>query len=234
MKYSVILFIIVLGASGSTKNHEQPISSLSKYSYPAFAITDKVTNGTAFLYKKNGKIFAITNYHLRGWDAIKKTRVGDAKNLYIKLQMKDSSFQIHRAPINGEIEEFSFYERLDLMAVELNNLPANAVLTFINDIIDKNYFNKIPDEVFFYGYPQHSDSKKDVVKFHSKNYYFISKQAEGGFSGSPVIGKFKTKNGVVYRFMGVVFGWSILNNTWCIKPKSSLSAFDSLTSLQKP
>lgn len=55
---------IITGCLSGQKDipSEDPIESLKKFSYPVFTITNTVHNGTGFLYKKDGRIYAITNY----------------------------------------------------------------------------------------------------------------------------------------------------------------------------
>jgi hypothetical protein len=67
-----------------------------------------------------------------------------------------------------------------------------------------------------------------VVNFHSQNYFFISARAHGGNSGAPIIGEYNVNGKVIYALAGMVFGWSVLEKTWCIKAKSVHAYLESL------
>jgi hypothetical protein len=68
-------------------------------------------------------------------------------------------------------------------------------------------------------FPPVSDSARAIMSGTSRYYYFIKPYAAQGYSGAPVIGKFRNaSNEIVYRFMGVVFaGQPTTRQTWAIK-----------------
>jgi hypothetical protein len=68
-------------------------------------------------------------------------------------------------------------------------------------------------------FPAASDSARAIMSGTSRYYYFIKPYAAQGYSGAPVIGKFRdADNGFIYRFMGVVFaGQPTTKQTWAIK-----------------
>jgi hypothetical protein len=61
------------------------------------------------------------------------------------------------------------------------------------------------------------------------NYFFLSKRADGGFSGAPAFGKYIKNGKVVYKFIGLVFGFNDdLHTTWAIKGVAALNYFKTL------
>jgi hypothetical protein len=162
--------------------------------------------------------------------------------------------------ITGKTELFSMVDRVDLLKIPVE-IPGEADIHFINDLIDENYFNREPEEVIVFGYPtapgkiipfsvtqQHiegkvnlggfadydaslkinfpsaSDSARAIVNATARYYYFIRPYAAQGYSGAPVIGKFRdAHNQVVYRFTGVIFaGQPATHQTWAIKGEVAL------------
>lgn len=126
-----------------------------------------VHKGTCFLYKKGKKVFIITNYHIRGMDPIHRIIKYDADTLYFKYPIINSNhFGVAKLKIdkNGKnsLRLFTMYENLDLYAIELNPIPKNALLYYINQYMDKSFYGKIPDSVFYYGYPIVGDITKDT------------------------------------------------------------------------
>jgi hypothetical protein len=86
----------------------------------------------------------------------------DADTIYLKyLNNKSQKFEVVKIGIDIEdkIRIFTIDQDLDLFAVELPKLP-NANLYFINDFIDKQYFDKKPDSIIVFGYPA-DQSKTD-------------------------------------------------------------------------
>jgi hypothetical protein len=68
-------------------------------------------------------------------------------------------------------------------------------------------------------FPNSSDSARAILGSTSRYYYFIKPYAAQGYSGAPVLGKFRTpENQIVYRFVGVIFaGQPLTRQTWAIK-----------------
>ena len=68
-------------------------------------------------------------------------------------------------------------------------------------------------------FPATSDSARAILSGTAKYYYFLKPYAAQGFSGAPVLGKFRDGTGrVIYRFLGVVFaGQPATRQTWAIK-----------------
>jgi hypothetical protein len=68
-------------------------------------------------------------------------------------------------------------------------------------------------------FPNSSDSARAILGGTSRYYYFIKPYAAQGYSGAPVLGKFRTpENQVVFRFVGVIFaGQPLTRQTWAIK-----------------
>jgi hypothetical protein len=73
-------------------------------------------------------------------------------------------------------------------------------------------------------FPSASDSARAIVNATARYYYFIRPYAAQGYSGAPVIGKFRNANNqVVYRFTGVIFaGQPATHQTWAIKGEVAL------------
>lgn len=68
-------------------------------------------------------------------------------------------------------------------------------------------------------FPNSSDSARAILGGTSRYYYFIRPYAAQGYSGAPVLGKFRSAEGqFIYRFMGVIFaGQPLTRQTWAIK-----------------
>lgn len=73
-------------------------------------------------------------------------------------------------------------------------------------------------------FPSSSDSARAILNATSRYYYFIKPYAAQGYSGAPVIGKFRTAdNKFTYRFTGVIFaGQPMTRQTWAIKGSVAL------------
>ncbi|MCG2615491.1 hypothetical protein LZZ85_14420 [Terrimonas sp. NA20] len=68
-------------------------------------------------------------------------------------------------------------------------------------------------------FPNSSDSARAILGGTSRYYYFIKPYAAQGYSGAPVLGRFRTaEHQTVYRFVGVIFaGQPLTRQTWAIK-----------------
>lgn len=73
-------------------------------------------------------------------------------------------------------------------------------------------------------FPNSSDSARAILGGTSRYYYFIKPYAAQGYSGAPVIGRFRAAdNKVIYRFIGVIFaGQPLTRQTWAIKGSVAL------------
>lgn len=73
-------------------------------------------------------------------------------------------------------------------------------------------------------FPDISDSAKAIMRGTSRYYYFIKPYAAQGYSGAPVLGKFRNaSNQEVYCFIGVIFaGQPATRQTWAIKASVAL------------
>jgi len=80
------------------------------------------------------------------------------------------------------------------------------------------------DESLRVNFPNSSDSARAILGGTSRYYYFIRPYAAQGYSGAPVIGRFrKADNKVIYRFIGVIFaGQPLTQQTWAIKGSVAL------------
>ena len=268
-----LLFLSFTNKSFGQK--ENDFSSFKKYSYPVFSFkytSPDIVNigcGTGFLYKVKDKIFLISAYHVFvNMNPFSTPFNGTIPHyedtLYLKYQKLNSNdFGIDTIFANertlGKIKIFKIDEDIDMYGIELNHIPKDGEFNYINKFIDSNYFNRIPSEVCFYGYPDdHTNSKnlfyanEDSIKGYYNNsfnewdsitkdkhpdfpelnrenlvnkfkgtYFFISKLASKGFSGSPVFGRYnKRKNRSVLKFTGLVFGGEHdLLKTWAIQSK---------------
>ncbi|MET0465443.1 MAG: hypothetical protein ABW007_19950 [Chitinophagaceae bacterium] len=235
---------------------------LARYSYPIFALYgEQQFTGTAFFYRSGDTTFLVSNYHaIKGMSPLKQSITFNADTLYLKYPVKNSD-ESRLLPIDvsdevtGETEIFSMVDRIDLLKIPLQ-VPDEAAIHFINDLIDPGYFEAVPEEVIVFGFPTQqgavptfyskqqrlagnvnlrgfadydaslrvnfpnsSDSARAILGGTSRYYYFIKPYAAQGYSGAPVLGKFRTtENQIVYRFVGVIFaGQPLTRQTWAIK-----------------
>src|SRR5436853_233035 len=85
-------------------------------------------------------------------------------------------------------------------------------------------------DTLYIKFPDACDSARAIVNATARYYYFIKPFAEQGYSGAPVIGKFRYPNNQIeYRFMGVVFaGQPATRQTWAIKGDVALQYLQGL------
>lgn len=133
--------------------------SLAKYSYPIFVVTGKQQyTGTAFFYRQGDTSFLVSNYHaIKGMSPLKQVINFTSDTLFLKYRVKNSG-ELKMIPLNisdditGETEIFSMVNRIDLLKIPVE-LPADADIFFINELIDEDYLDTEPEEVIVFGYP---------------------------------------------------------------------------------
>jgi hypothetical protein len=159
--------------------------SLAKYSYPIFAVTgDQQYTGTAFFFRSGDTTYLVSNYHaIKGMSPLKKTITFNIDTLYLKYPVKNSNeFKVIGIDISEEItgktEIFSMVSRIDLLKIPVET-PGDADIFFINDLIDEDYLDKEPEEVFVFGYPTDPGS---IPAFYSQQQRLEGKVNPNGFT----------------------------------------------------
>jgi len=262
IRYSFFLLTVCILTSSFLQAQTSDSQSLAKYSYPIFIFSgDQQYTGTAFFYRSGDTSFLVSNYHaIKGMSPMKETISFIADTLFLKYPAKDShEWKVMAINISdemtGETEVFNMVDRIDLLKIAVQ-LPEDADIAFINDLIDENYLDTEPEEVFAFGYPTNpgsipefyskqqrlegkvnpsgfsdynaslklnypdaSDSIRAILGATSRYYYFIKPYAAQGYSGAPVLGKFRdASNKIIYRFIGVIFaGQPATQQTWAIR-----------------
>ncbi|RYG52452.1 MAG: hypothetical protein EOO01_06530 [Chitinophagaceae bacterium] len=158
---------------------------LAKYSYPIFALAGKQQyTGTAFFYRAGDSTYLVSNYHaIKGMSPLKKSITFSSDTLYLKYPLKTSgesrvlAIDVS-AESTGETELFSMVDRIDLLKIPFD-VPADADIHFINDLIDPAYLNAIPEEVMVFGHPTEPGS---VPAFYSKKQRLAGQVNEQGFA----------------------------------------------------
>ena len=199
--------------------------SLLYFSYPLFTYFNTLCNGggTCFFYKSHYGYTIISNYHvISGIDY--ENKITPIDNLVLSYKTFNGSKKNMILPI-GEINKnyktgINLKTELDIFGIGLAKIPDDGSINFINDLIDTSYFDKIPDEIFCFGYPgetyqynpenvfkskpyltqcKYISSEKYIKELSKKGtqtildqkkYFFLSKTSLKGMSGSPVFGKF--------------------------------------------
>ena len=135
-------------------------ADLGKYSYPIFALAGKSQHtGTAFFYRAHDSIFLVSNYHaIKGMSPLKQSIAFEADTIYLEYPtVNDGGKKLLPVDVSeqvlGKTEVFSMVDRIDLLKVPVE-LPPDADISFINDMIDPAYMNEEPEEVIAFGYPQ--------------------------------------------------------------------------------
>ena len=181
--HSIFLTSIIASfAATAQTNYNQ---DLSKYSYPIFAVANKQQyTGTAFFYRSGDTTFLVSNYHaIKGMSPLKKTITFSADTLYLKYPVKNSR-DLKVMPIDisedvtGKTEIFSMVDRIDLLKIPME-IPADADILFINDLIDQDYLNAEPEEVVVFGYPTNPGS---IPAFYSRQQRLEGKVNPNGFT----------------------------------------------------
>lgn len=145
--------------------------SLSKYSYPIFTVTGKQQHtGTAFFYKHGDTSFLVSNYHaIKGMNPLQQNINFQADSLFLKYPVQHSgetkllTLDISD-DVTGKTEIFSMVNRIDLMKLPVE-IPKDADIHYINELIDTGLMEDEPEEVVVYGYPTGSGS---IPAFYSQ------------------------------------------------------------------
>lgn len=188
MKNSYLLFLLCaigLGIPGTMSAQMEDTQSLSKYSYPIFAMSENQQfTGTGFFYHQGDTSFLVSNYHaIKGMSPMRKTINFIADSLYIKYTDRNTGelkmLTIDNGPeTTGETEIFSMVDRIDLLKVPVD-LPASADIHFINDLIDADYLNETPEEVVVFGYPTNPGT---IPAFYSQQQSMRGEVNPNGFA----------------------------------------------------
>jgi hypothetical protein len=168
--------------SSAKTSDNQP---LSKYSYPIFAVTgNQQYTGTAFFYRSGDTSFLVSNYHaIKGMNPLKQVINFTTDTLFLKYPVKNSHESKLMAinisdEITGETEIFNMVDRIDLLKIPVE-MPGDADILFINDLIDEDYLIKEPEEVIVFGYPTRPGS---VPAFYSHQQRLEGKVNPYGFA----------------------------------------------------
>jgi hypothetical protein len=153
------------------KAQENESERLAKYSYPVFVVVDhRQHTGTAFFYRSADSVYLVSNYHMiKGMSPMKRSIDFISDTLFLKYPVKGSrdwkltAIDIGKESI-GETEIFSMVDRIDLLKIPVD-LPDDADIQFINDLIDPGYDHAVPEEVVVFGYPVPSGS---IPPFYSR------------------------------------------------------------------
>lgn len=184
--YSISLLTACIMAlpffSTAQTNYNQ---SLAKYSYPIFVVTDKQQHtGTAFFYRSGDTSFLVSNYHaIKGMSPLKQVINFTADTLFLNYPVKNSHewkiMAINTSDeITGETEIFSMVDRIDLLKIPLE-VPEDADILFINDLIDEDYLNTEPEEIVVFGYPTNPGN---IPAFYSRQQRLEGKVNPDGFN----------------------------------------------------
>jgi hypothetical protein len=176
--------IYLLAFSLYSTAHAAGMPALSKYSYPIFTVTGKQQfTGTAFFYRSGDTSFLVSNYHaIKGMNPLRQVISFTADTLYLKYPVKNTG-RVRLLPIDirsvtGETEIFSMVDRIDLLKIPVD-IPADAEVFYINDLIDQTYFSKEPEEIIVFGYPTGLGS---VTPFYSHQQKLQGKINPRGFA----------------------------------------------------
>ena len=159
--------------------YSQSNESLCEYSYINALKKDYriCGTGTGFFIKDKGSLFLITNYHsATGFDSIMDTVISNCDSLSLRLVFStegsyDSLYFTDLFQERNKGYEYSmkmlFVPDLRVIPVDTTLLHINTKIITINDYIDSNYFDRIPDSVIFCGYP----TKKYHADYALTEYY---------------------------------------------------------------
>ncbi|HLG39413.1 MAG TPA: hypothetical protein VI461_07080, partial [Chitinophagaceae bacterium] len=159
--------------------------SLAKYSYPIFVVAqNQQYTGTAFFYHSGDTDYLVSNYHaIKGMSPMKQNINFITDTLFLKYPVKNSDEWKVTAintgdDITGETEIFSMTDRIDLLKVPIE-IPADANIFFINDLIDEDYLDSEPEEIVVFGYPPGAAS---IPAFYSRQQSLKGKVNPDGFN----------------------------------------------------
>lgn len=167
--------IVLLSALGCSplfsRAQENDDQFLAKYSYPIFIVTgNKQHTSTAFFYRSGDSSYLVSNYHaIKGMSPLKQTITFRADTLYLKYPVKDTdeskimAIDIQES-VTGATEIFSMVDRIDLFKIPVE-IPEDAGILFINDLVEERYLDAEPEEVLVFGYPTHQGK---VPAFYSR------------------------------------------------------------------
>lgn len=177
-----ILFLLLAGLSASGKAGDP--KPLSSYSYPIFVLSGKEQfTGTGFFYRSADTTFLVSNYHvIKGMSPVRQRINFRTDTLCLKYPVAGSTETKLLAldvseQVTGETEVFSMVNRIDLLKIPVQ-LPADAMVSYINDLVDEDYFNQEPEEVLVYGFPTGAGA---VPVFYSRQQKLQGKVNPDGF-----------------------------------------------------
>ncbi|HEX7847152.1 MAG TPA: hypothetical protein VF476_15230 [Chitinophagaceae bacterium] len=161
--------LLALGSAAFAQNNYN--QALSKYSYPIFTISgDQQRTGTAFFYQSGDTSFLVSNYHaIKGMNPLNRSIAFITDNLYLKYNVKGTrDTKLMTIDIGeetaGATDLFSIVDRIDLLKVPVE-LPDDADIHFINELVDEEYFDKEPEAIVAFGFPVKPGS---VPAFYSR------------------------------------------------------------------
>lgn len=179
------LFFLSMLALSLTSAADSASDFLSKYSYPLFAVANgQQYTGTAFFYRSGDSNFLVSNYHaIKGMSPLKKSVTFRTDTVYLKYQPVNSTkFKLMPVDISEELtgatEIFSMIDRVDLFKIPVE-IPEDANFYFINDLIEEDYLEAIPEEVIAFGYPVKPGA---VPAFYSRQQRLEGKINPEGFA----------------------------------------------------
>lgn len=177
------LFFAALVVSSSSWADTSP-AFLSKYSYPVFAMANgQQYTGTAFFYRSGDSSFLVSNYHaIKGMSPLKQQVTFQTDTIYVKYQpVRSGEFRLLEVDISeeatGATEIFSMVDRVDLFKIPVQ-IPGDAEIHYINDLIDEDYLEAVPEEVIAFGFPVKPGS---VPAFYSNQQRLQGKVNPHGF-----------------------------------------------------
>jgi hypothetical protein len=182
--HSIFLLSASIMAFSLSSAAQTSVNYLAKYSYPIFAVTgNQQHTGTAFFYRTDDTTFLVSNYHaIKGMSPLRQAINFNADTLFLKYPVKSSrDLKLMAIDISeettGKTEVFSMIDRIDLLKIPVE-LPEDAAVLFINDLIDQDYLSAEPEEVVAFGYPTNPGS---VPAFYSRQQRLEGKVNPNGF-----------------------------------------------------
>lgn len=183
--YPFLLSLCALAFSPDLLSQQGYNQALAKYSYPIFTVSDKQQRtGTAFFYQSGDTSFLVSNYHaIKGMNPLKKSITFNADTLFLKYPVRNTyDTRILSIDISeentGKTEVFSMVDRIDLLKIPVE-LPGDADILFINELIDVDYLDAEPEDVIVFGYPTKPGS---IPAFYSNQQRLEGKVNPDGFT----------------------------------------------------
>ena len=185
-KYSsLILFASLLAFPFLSQAQPSDLHRLAKYSYPIFVVSgNQQHTGTAFFYQSADTTYLVSNYHaIKGMNPLKKVINFKADSLFLKYPTKKLyDFKLLAIDISeestGETEIFSMVDRIDLLKIPIE-IPEDADILFINDLIDPDYIGVEAEEIVAFGFPT---SPGHIPAFFSRQQRFEGMVNPDGFT----------------------------------------------------